>query len=169
MKCSAVAATNSNRDPVVDVKVTGRKTENQRVPGPSSEAVSRRMSATGQRDTRPEKGIRKRLFARGLRYRVDYPVLGKPRRRGDIVFPGAKVAVFVDGCFWHGCPVHGTWPKENAEFWRAKIEANRARDADTNRRLEALGWTVVRVWAHEDAEEAAERVARIVEGRRRKV
>lgn len=83
------------------------------------------------------------------------------------MFPRIKVAVFVDGCFWHGCPVHGTWPKTNAEFWRKKIETNRARDADTNRRLEALGWTVVRIWAHEDPDEAAERVALVVEGRKR--
>lgn len=125
------------------------------------------MSATGRRDTPPEKEIRKRLFAKGLRYRVDYPVLNEPRRRGDIVFPGSKVAVFVDGCFWHGCPVHGTWPKANADFWREKIETNRARDADTNRRLEALGWAVVRIWSHEDPEEAAERVVRVVEERKR--
>lgn len=125
------------------------------------------MSATGQRDTPPEKEIRRRLFIKGLRYRVDYPVLSKPRRRGDIVFPGLEVAVFVDGCFWHGCPAHGTWPKTNADFWRGKLKTNQTRDADTNRRLEALGWTVVRIWAHEDPEEAAERVVRIVEARKR--
>lgn len=125
------------------------------------------MSSTGRRDTPPEQAIRKRLFAKGLRYRVDYPVLTTPRRRGDIVFPGIKVAVFVDGCFWHGCPVHGSWPKTNAEFWRKKIETNRARDLDTNQRLEALGWTVVRIWAHEDPDEAAERVALVVERRKR--
>lgn len=148
-----------------DVTRVARRGSKDRVP-PSSEAVRRRMSATGQRDTPPEKAIRKCLFAKGLRYRVDYPVLTEPRRRGDIVFPKLKIAVFVDGCFWHGCPIHGTWPKANAEFWRRKIETNIARDADTNRRLERLGWHVVRVWAHEDPAQAAERIARLVEKRR---
>lgn len=75
---------------------------------------------------------------------------------------GLRLAVFVDGCFWHGCPVHATWPKTNAEFWRAKIEKNRVRDRDTNRRLREEGWTVVRVWEHEDVDEAADRIIAIV-------
>jgi len=147
---------------------TGKKSRNYTRPLPSSEAVSRRMSATGQRDTPPEKEIRKRLFAKGLRYRVDYPVLTKPWRRGDIVFPGIKVAVFVDGCFWHGCPVHGTWPKANADFWREKIETNRARDADTDRRLRENGWLVIREWEHEPPDDVVERIVRAVEERRRR-
>ena len=125
------------------------------------------MRSVRQRGTSPELRLRRALFARGLRYRLHRTLTGEPRRTADIVFPGPRVAVFVDGCFWHGCPEHGTWPKANADFWREKIEANRARDADTNDRLEALGWTVVRVWTHEDPEEAAERVARIVEARKR--
>ena len=136
-------------------------------PEPSSPEASRRMKRVRQRGTGAELALRRALHAKGLRYRLHVPLLTKPRRVVDIVFPGPRVAVFVDGCFWHGCPEHGTWPKKNADFWREKIEANRARDADTNRRLEALGWTVVRVWAHEDPEEAAERVARIVEARKR--
>ncbi|GIV03542.1 MAG: very short patch repair endonuclease [Fimbriimonadales bacterium] len=136
-------------------------------PEPSSPEASRRMKRVRQRGTDAELALRRALHARGLRYRLHVPLLTKPRRVADIVFPGPRVAVFVDGCFWHGCPEHGTWPKKNADFWRQKIEANRARDADTNRRLEALGYAVVRVWTHEDAEEAAERVARIVEARKR--
>jgi len=88
------------------------------------------------------------------------------RRRADLVFGPARVAVFVDGCFWHGCPVHATWPKNNAEFWREKIETNRLRDQDTDRRLTAAGWEVVRVWEHEDLDEVANRLERIVRDRR---
>jgi len=134
-------------------------------PIPSSSAASKRMAATGQRDTPPEMELRRRLHAMGLRYRVDYPVLFKPRRRADIAFNKARVAVFVDGCFWHGCPEHGSWPKSNARFWREKIETNRRRDLDTNQRLKAEGWSVIRIWEHEDPEKAAMKVARIVRQR----
>ena len=131
-------------------------------PIPSSKAASKRMAATGQRDTPPEMELRRRLHAMGFRYRVDYPVLLKPRRRADMAFTKARVAVFVDGCFWHGCPEHGTWPKSNARFWREKIETNCRRDLDTNERLKLAGWKVIRVWEHEDPEKAAMRVARAV-------
>jgi len=94
----------------------------------------------------------------GLRYRVDWTIPGT-RRRADIAFTGARVAVFVDGCFWHGCPEHATWPKRHAEWWRAKIEANRARDRDTNERLQQAGWTVLRFWEHTDPLTAARIVA----------
>jgi DNA mismatch endonuclease (patch repair protein) len=124
------------------------------------------MARTGRRDTKPEIELRRVLHARGLRFRVDRPVLPGVRRRADVVFGAARVAVFVDGCFWHGCPLHATWPKNNAEFWREKIETNRARDRDTDRRLEEAGWTVVRMWEHEDVGEAAERLERIVRDRR---
>jgi DNA mismatch endonuclease (patch repair protein) len=113
------------------------------------------MARVRQRGTDVEIELRRALHALGLRYRLQVPQLRKPRRIVDIVFIGARVAVFVDGCFWHGCPLHATWPKENAGFWRAKIEANRARDADTTRRLRELGWEVIRVWSHEDPVEAA--------------
>jgi DNA mismatch endonuclease (patch repair protein) len=116
------------------------------------------MEITRRRDTPGEVAIRSLLHRRGLRYRVDEPPLPGLRRRADVVFRSARVAVFVDGCFWHGCPIHGTWPKANASWWRAKIEANRRRDADTDRRLAAAGWTVVRAWAHEDPSQVAERV-----------
>jgi len=84
--------------------------------------------------------------------------MASKRRRADIVFSRVHVAVFVDGCFWHGCPDHMTWPKANAEWWRAKIEANIARDRRTDEQLEEAGWTVVRVWAHEPIDAAADRV-----------
>ncbi len=120
------------------------------------------MSRTGRRDTKPEIELRRLLHARGLRYRVDRSVLPGVRRRADIVFPSARVVVFVDGCFWHGCPEHVTWPKSNAEFWRQKIEANRSRDRDTDDRLAAAGWRSIHVWEHEDAAPAADRVERLV-------
>jgi DNA mismatch endonuclease (patch repair protein) len=84
------------------------------------------------------------------------------RRTVDIVFPSVKIAVFLDGCFWHGCPLHASWPKTNAAWWREKIETNRRRDRDTDRRLEALGWTVIRVWGHEPIADAADRINKAI-------
>lgn len=81
------------------------------------------------------------------------------------MFVAPRVAVFVDGCFWHGCPDHATWPKNNARFWRQKIETNRERDRETNGQLAALGWAVVRVWEHEDPSDASDRIAKLVEER----
>jgi len=120
------------------------------------------MAGVRQKGTDAEMALRQAMYRLGLRYRVDYEVLRKPRRVADVAFPARKVAVFVDGCFWHGCSEHATWPKQNAEFWRQKIEANRQRDADTNDRLRALGWTVLRFWSHESPVEAARTVARVV-------
>lgn len=88
------------------------------------------------------------------------------RRRADIVFGPSRVAVFVDGCFWHGCPEHGSWPRSNAEWWREKIQANKRRDSDTDRLLEDAGWYVIRIWEHEDPTQAADRVERVVRTRR---
>lgn len=133
---------------------------------PSTPETSRRMRRVRQKDTTAEVDLRRALFARGLRYRLQVPVLSKPRRVADLAFIGARVAVFVDGCFWHGCPAHATWPKNNAEFWRAKILANQQRDLDTNARLRAEGWEVVRVWAHEEPDVAATRIEGIVRSRR---
>jgi DNA mismatch endonuclease (patch repair protein) len=120
------------------------------------------MAKVRQTGTDAELALRQEMYRIGLRYRVDYEVLKKPRRVADVVFPGRKIAVFVDGCFWHGCPEHATWPKRNAEFWRQKIKANHQRDADTNVRLQALGWTVLRFWSHESPAKAAETVAQAV-------
>jgi DNA mismatch endonuclease (patch repair protein) len=105
------------------------------------------MTANRRRDTTPEIAVRRALHARGLRFRVDYPVL--PRRRADIVFPRRRVAVFIDGCFWHACPHHGTRSKSNAAYWADKLEANERRDRDTTERLVEEGWTVLRFWEHE--------------------
>ena len=132
------------------------------VPAASSPEALDRMRRTGQRDTSAEHALRSVLFRMGLRYRVDLAPLVGLRRRADVVFTRAKVAVFVDGCFWHGCPVHATWPKANAEFWRTKIETNGTRDQDTNRRLIEAGWVVIRVWEHEEPEVAAKTIARTV-------
>lgn len=128
----------------------------------SSPEASRRMAKVRQKGTNAEIALRREMYRLGLRYRIDYEVLKKPRRVADIAFPGRKIAIFVDGCFWHGCPEHATWPKQNAEFWRQKIEANRRRDADTNDRLSSLGWTVLRFWSHESPAEAARTVAHTV-------
>lgn len=120
------------------------------------------MLAARQRDTKPELLLRSALHRMGLRFRVDTRPLPEIPRRADIVFRPARVAVFVDGCFWHGCPEHGTWPKANASWWREKIERNKRRDSDTDHRLASAGWTVVRIWEHSDMETEAERLAEIV-------
>ena len=121
------------------------------------------MARTRQKDTAPELRLRRELHRHGLRYRVGHVVLKSPRRVADIAFPGLKIAIFVDGCFWHGCPEHASWPKQNARFWREKIERNRCRDSDTNERLRALGWQVVRVWEHEPVESVARRIIDMIQ------
>ncbi|MGW7411399.1 very short patch repair endonuclease [Streptomyces sp. NPDC054863] len=116
------------------------------------------MSRQGRRDTAPEVAVRKLLHAAGLRYRVNVPVPGLRRRTIDIVFGPTKIAVFLDGCFWHGCPEHATRPKSNAEWWRTKLDKNMARDRETTEHLEAAGWTVLRYWEHETAPGVADEV-----------
>lgn len=128
------------------------------LPLPSSSQTRRRMQATPRRDTPCELAIRTAAHRLGLRFRVDWPLPGS-RTRADLAFPRARVAVFVDGCFWHGCPIHGTWPKANAEWWRDKIETNVRRDLNTTQRLEQRGWRVLRFWEHEDADNAAHAIA----------
>jgi DNA mismatch endonuclease (patch repair protein) len=116
------------------------------------------MARVARRDTRPELELRRVLHSRGLRYRVDVPLDSSLRGRADILFPRARVAVYVDGCFWHSCPEHGVLPKGNREWWRTKLEATVHRDRATEKALRERGWTVVRVWEHEDPETAADRV-----------
>jgi DNA mismatch endonuclease, patch repair protein len=102
------------------------------------------------------------LHRQGLRFRVDRSPIPGSRRRADIVFTAARVAVFVDGCFWHSCPQHATQPKANAMWWAEKLKANRQRDMDTDRELAEAGWAVLRFWEHEDPAEAAARVGALV-------
>jgi len=143
--------------------------ERWREPFASTEGVRRRMSAQPREGTQPELAVRRAVHALGLRYFVHRPPLPGLNRKADLVFPGPRVAVFVDGCFWHGCLDHGRRVFEvNGWYWPDKIERNRARDADTDRRLAAAGWMAVRVWEHEEPAAAAERIARIVGGRHAK-
>jgi DNA mismatch endonuclease (patch repair protein) len=117
------------------------------------------MQGNKRRDTRPELALRRAVHALGLRYRVDAAPVPGLRRRADLLFTRARVAVYLDGCFWHGCPQHYTIPKgPNASYWADKVARNRERDRDTDRRLGADGWHVIRIWEHEDAHEAAQRV-----------
>lgn len=134
-------------------------------PAPSSDVVRRRMERQARRDTEPEVAIRRELWRRGRRYRVDVRVVPGSRRRADIVFTRLRVAVFVDGCFWHSCPVHATAPKANAEWWSDKLRRNVERDRDTDRLLAEHGWVVVRIWEHEDPIVAADRVDRALDAR----
>ena len=120
------------------------------------------MQGNRRRDTIPELRVRRALHAMGLRYRVDAAPLAGLRRRADIVFRGPKVAVFIDGCFWHGCPRHGMTPRTNTEFWRAKIEGNRERDKETTLALSAAGWSVLRFWEHEDVHDVVGRIESLV-------
>lgn len=109
-------------------------------------------------DTTPELALRRLLFASGARYRVGYKVPGMPRRSIDIAFPGKRIAVFVDGCFWHGCPQHCVPPKNNAAWWKAKLDRNVARDKETTSHLLQSGWTVLRLWEHTPVDEAVSAV-----------
>jgi DNA mismatch endonuclease (patch repair protein) len=110
--------------------------------------------------------LRRELHSRGLRYRIQTHVPGNRRRRIDIAFTRVRVAVMVDGCFWHGCPEHGTRPVANRDWWDWKIARNTERDRDTDRLLAENGWTVVRVWEHENPSDAANRVEAAVRRRR---
>jgi DNA mismatch endonuclease (patch repair protein) len=122
------------------------------------------MSQTGRRDTAAELALRHHLHRLGLRYRVDVQPRGM-RRRVDVMFPRARVAILVHGCFWHWCPDHGNLPRANADFWRAKLVGNRSRDEDTMERLTKEGFRVVVVWEHEDPATAAQSIARLVRER----
>ncbi|MEX0153480.1 very short patch repair endonuclease [Microbacterium sp. LMI1-1-1.1] len=123
----------------------------------SSEGTARSMRANRRRDTGPERAVRSLLHRRGLRYRVDFAPLGK-RRRADIVFTRQRIAAFIDGCFWHCCPVHGTQPRLNAEYWEPKLRRNVERDRETDDALRAAGWLVLRFWEHEPPALVADRI-----------
>jgi len=129
-----------------------------RPPLPPSASTRRRLGAQRRRDTAPEIAVRRELHRRGRRFYVDRAPLAGLRRRADLVFPRHRVAVYVDGCFWHSCPQHATHPKRNAAWWAAKLATNVARDRDTDARLVAAGWVIVRVWEHQRSDEAADLV-----------
>ncbi|GII63496.1 very short patch repair endonuclease [Sphaerisporangium krabiense] len=123
------------------------------------------MQANKSRDTKPELALRRAVHRLGVRYRVSARPVSDLRRTADLVFTRAKVAVFLDGCFWHGCPEHHTRAVRNGSYWSEKVERNRKRDADTDQRLREAGWLVIRIWEHEDPQLAAERVRDAVKGR----
>lgn len=128
----------------------------------TTEAVRASMRANRSRDTAPELALRRELHRLGLRYRVNVRPIKAVRRTADVVFTRRKVAVFVDGCFWHGCPEHYRAPAANGSYWSAKLARNTARDVQVNDLLREQGWTVVRVWEHEPVEWAAARVKAVV-------
>ncbi|MER6109860.1 very short patch repair endonuclease [Streptomyces hirsutus] len=132
----------------------------------SSAARRRNMQAIRSRDTTPERLIRRLVHAQGLRYRVATRPLPHLRRTADMVFRPTKVAVFIDGCYWHGCPEHYIPPKTNPGYWSDKVARNMARDRETDQLLEEAGWTVLRFWEHEPSEQCATRIATEVEQRR---
>lgn len=123
----------------------------------SSEGVRRSMVANRGRDTGPELAVRRILHANGMRYRVDFAPLGG-RRRADIVFTRQRIAVFIDGCFWHGCPDHYIAPVRNGEFWADKVRSNMARDAEATAAIRAAGWVVLRFWEHVGAADICDQI-----------
>jgi DNA mismatch endonuclease, patch repair protein len=129
----------------------------------SSPEISAKMSRHPRRDTGPELGLRRLLHAAGLRYRVQYPVPGMGRRTIDIAFPGRRVAIFVDGCFWHGCADHSHIPASNSEWWQEKFRRNSARDEETDNHLLNSGWHVVRLWEHQTAPEMLSQVRDVLD------
>lgn len=120
------------------------------------------MRGNRNAETKPEVALRSALFRRGLRFRKNVRAEKDVRCRVDVVFPREKVAVFVDGCFWHSCPKHGNRPSANSNYWHAKLARNVERDRENDRALLSAGWTVVRVWEHEPAANAAKRIEAIV-------
>lgn len=120
------------------------------------------MQGNKGRDTAPELRLRRLLHARGLRYRVGIRPVKDLRRYADIAFTKRRVLVFVDGCFWHGCPIHSKPVRTNSSYWDAKIARNVERDGETDFQMSAAGWRVVRVWEHEDFDDAAQRIERLI-------
>ncbi|GAA2147018.1 very short patch repair endonuclease [Nocardioides koreensis] len=120
--------------------------------------LSAKMSTLARRDTSPELALRRELHARGLRFRVQLKVPGNNRRTIDVAFTRARLAVYLDGCFWHGCPDHGRRPHTNGEWWAWKIARNQERDRSTDRQLQEAGWHVLRFWEHEEPSAAADAV-----------
>lgn len=120
------------------------------------------MKQVRRRDTPRELALRALLHRRGLRYRVDAAPVSGFRRRADLVFATARVAVFVDGCFWHACPIHGEVPRRNREWWESKLARNQARDFNTDVMLAREGWISLRIWEHQSPERVASSIERLV-------
>lgn len=133
-----------------------------RSPRASSPAAQAVMKGNRGRDTSPERALRSELHRRGLRFRKHARPLTTVRCQADVIFPTELCAVFVDGCFWHGCPLHGHTPKKNSSYWAAKFERNRRRDKRNNALLEEAGWLVIRAWEHESIEAVADRVEQAI-------
>ncbi|MGY1606315.1 very short patch repair endonuclease [Geodermatophilus sp. SYSU D00700] len=131
-------------------------------PPPSSDVVAARFRRQGRRDTRHELAVRRRLHARGIRFRVDVRPCRETRARGDIVWKGRRLVVFLDGCFWHGCPTCGHLPKANRAWWAAKLAGNVARDRRADAVLTGLGWRVLRFWEHEDPDDVADAICAVL-------
>jgi DNA mismatch endonuclease (patch repair protein) len=146
---------------------SAKRKENPSKSWATSPAVRRVMQGNKSRDTKPEIAVRCAVHAMGLRYRVVARPLIDVRRTADLVFRRVKVAVFVDGCFWHGCPAHHAPPKTNAGYWAMKIEGNRVRDRHTTAMFRAAGWTVLRFWSHEEPFAVATQIAEIVQTKNR--
>jgi DNA mismatch endonuclease, patch repair protein len=135
----------------------------QRQREPLNTAVSSQMQRMPRASTGPEMLIRRELHRRGLRFRVNHPRLpGRP----DIAFTGARLAVFVDGCFWHACPDHGVLPKNNRDWWRIKLDRNVERDREKDAKLEGMDWLAVHVWEHEDPITAVDSIQQLWLSRR---
>jgi DNA mismatch endonuclease, patch repair protein len=136
-------------------------------PTPVSPASSSIMRGNRGIDTRPERRVRSLLHADGLRFRKNYQlVVAGLRVKPDIVFTRHRLAVFVDGCFWHNCPEHGTSPRANSWYWALKLARNKARDERVNEALRDAGWMVLRIWEHQDSRDAADEINRILGGLR---
>lgn len=148
-------------------RVPGTSTRPNGVPPASSDLIRARMATTKRRDTQPELALRSALHGMGLRFGVERKINGN-RRRTDVVFPTERVAVYIDGCFWHGCPQHGTIPKQNRQWWIDKLDANRARDAAATQALTEEGWRVLRFWEHDEPAAAAGDVRDVVRSVRRR-
>lgn len=144
--------------------MVGREHEGLTPPTPGRSSAFRQQRV---KDTAPEIALRRALTKRGLRYRLHRRLLQGSIRTADIVFPGQKVVVDVRGCFWHACPEHGRRGTVNGDWWDRKLEANARRDRDTEERLADQGWRVIVVWEHEDADEAASRIAIVVTARKK--
>jgi DNA mismatch endonuclease (patch repair protein) len=128
----------------------------------SSEGTRRSMQSNKGRDTKPELALRSALHRRGHRFRVNIRPIAGFRRTADIAFTRKKLAIFVDGCFWHGCSEHGSLPRSNREFWTTKLKTNMARDIDTCECLEAVGWTCLRLWEHHSVDHMVQQVESVL-------